>query len=526
MLVPRRDDAVKNELCSVLRTGVDDLINAVDGGASPRKLEERCWSVLVGLGRDVMGFCLAFACRRATEEDLEARGIAPEMVQLRVDEDYWATSTTTFGPVRFPWFAYRDRSSGVAVVTRVPARQRVLPLHRRCRSSELLLEWETRLGSDHPFRHAQQALSYFTHDAVQLEDTTIARHMVKVSGLVDRGWTYRCPDEIAEILRTRATRDKETGRPLLYASTDAHALRTYVDETWDAQWKMANGVRLWCVDRHSGATIHIGGEYTWGDCKQVASVFQWLRDTGRMPAGGRYADGVNAQLVLVTDGAQWIKDHVAPLFPTAVLILDAYHVMEHLSDYAAARFGRGTMRASSWYQKALNAMFGKSKPKRAKASKPRSGHNKRTNNHEAPPPMPPDDAPHAELRDRAPAAGRLIALIHTGRVPKRCHDKHDTLIGYIDGNAARIDYERWRPRGYQIGSGAMESLHRTASQVPLKIPGARWLPETSQAIFNLRMLRLCGRWDEFWAQPALTSALVGAFRKPTPANQNAHQQAA
>jgi len=38
-------------------------------------------------------------------------------------------------------------------------------------------------------------------------------------------------------------------------------LRGYVDETWDAQGKMANGVRLWCIDRHNGATIHLGADW-------------------------------------------------------------------------------------------------------------------------------------------------------------------------------------------------------------------------------------------------------------------------
>ena len=65
----------------------------------------------------------------------------------------------------------------------------------------------------------------------------------------------------------------------------------------------------------------------------------------------------------------------------------------------------------------------------------------------------------------------------------------------------------------------MESLHRTASQTRLKVAGIRCLAETSQAVFNLRMLRLCGRWDEFWQQPDLTqhpAALPGDHQRPEP----------
>ena len=109
-----------------------------------------------------------------------------------------------------------------------------------------------------------------------VEDTTIARHAVMVGNLIDRQWLYRPLAEVREGLAQRATRDTESGKPIMSASTDAHAQRRYVDETWDAEWKMANGIRLWCVDRSTGATIHIGGEYTWGDCGQVGAAFAAL----------------------------------------------------------------------------------------------------------------------------------------------------------------------------------------------------------------------------------------------------------
>ncbi len=74
--------------------------------------------------------------------------------------------------------------------------------------------------------------------------------------------------------------------------------------------------------------------------------------------------------------------------------------------------------------------------------------------------------------------------------------------------------ELYRMLGYSIGSGAMESLHRTAGQARMKIPGGRWLQETSQAIFNLRMMVLAGRWTEFWSKPDLPSLLARAFEPP------------
>jgi hypothetical protein len=215
---------VKSRLLDGLRPQLDRLFESAEAGASERVLELDLFRVLLEFGRQLLALLFALQARRATERELQARGLDSSQVSFRLDRDYWYTKTTTLGPVCFPLFAYRDRHAAVGTTTRTPAKS-LFPLHQHCRSSQLCLEWEARLGSEHPFRAAQQALTFFTHGAVSLEDTTIASHMVTVGSMVDWRWLYRPVDEIREILRTRATRDAETGRPIIYASTDAHALR-------------------------------------------------------------------------------------------------------------------------------------------------------------------------------------------------------------------------------------------------------------------------------------------------------------
>ena len=97
------------------------------------------------------------------------------------------------------------------------------------------------------------------------------------------------------------------------------------------------------------------------------------------------------------------------------------------------------------------------------------------------------------------------------RIQIRTSHKVDELLDYLRKYVDRIDYRDYARRGLQIGSGAMESLHRSASQVRTKVPGARWLAETSQAVFDLRMLRIVGNWTAFWNQPNLRCKLVDAF---------------
>lgn len=505
-LFARDTEAVKSELQSAFDTAVGELFELAESGCAPRLLELELWKQMLQLGRLLMAVMLAMLCRRATERDLQRRGLSQAQVTLRMDEDYWATQTTTFGAVRFPTFAYRDRSMGV-VVTRTPARDEVLPLHSRCRSSELCLEWEARLGSEFPFRRAQDALSFFTHGAVSLEDTTIASHMVAIGGMIDRTWLYRPVDEIREILEKRATRDLKTGRPILYFSSDAHALRRYIDESWDAPWKMVNGIRLWCVDQRTGAVVHMGGEYTWGDCRVVGAIIDELIESGILPRDGDYGNGVTSELVAVTDGMEWLEEHLLSRLHWAQRILDMYHVLEHVAEFAAACFGKATKKARKWYDDAARLLLGKKRRKPAR--KPRRGHRKSRKRQ-----MPKRRAAVAANSPDFHAGEALLQEVfaqHEDLNTDKQFEAFDSLIGYLDHNSYRMDYHRYRSRGLQIGSGAMESLHRTASQVRLKIPGGRWLHTTAEAIFNLRMLALVDRREEFWAQPRLTEFLLEAF---------------
>lgn len=497
---------VKSKLLDQLRPELDGLFESAEAGSSDRCLELKVWAVLLTFGRLLLAALFAFQSRRATEQQLVDEGLDISDVSLRLDSDYWHTSVTTLGAVRFPLFAYRDRRSALGA-TRTPAR-RLFRLHQHCRSSQLCLEWEARLGSEHPFRAAQQALTFFTHGAVTLEDTTIAAHMVAVGSTVDWRWLYRDVDEIREILRTRATWDAETGRPIIYASSDAHALHRYVDDTWNAAWKMANGLRLWCIDRRTGQIVHLGGEYTWGDCNEVERIVRRLIGSGHLPADGDYGQGVVARVAWVTDGMPWFEDHILGFFPGALVILDAYHALDHLGKFAAGVWGKGHDKARRFYHQARNALFGARRVHKPKA-KTRKGHTKRRRADKMA-----DKRKLESRRNRKPTtnAEPLLGLLRRVKVPADKSTALEDILRYVMSNAYRMDYARYIKLGYQIGSGAMESLHRTASQLRIKRPGPGWLPETAQAVFNLRMLALVERWDEFWNQPDLPDRLLTAFQ--------------
>lgn len=493
-----RDPSIVNAaLADLVSAGIAEVLDKAHAGAGARALEEEVCELAASFGRSLLSGCMAAACKRATDDDIERRQLEPGEVLMRLDRDYWATQMTTLGPIRFPLFAYRQRRAGGSV-TRTPARAEVVPLLGRCRSSELCLQWEARLGKDLPFRPAQQAMSFFSHGAVEQEDTTLAAHMVAVGGAVERSWLYRPADELREILAERATRDAETGRPVMYLSQDAHAERRYVDETWTAAWKSLNGLRLWAVDRKTGATIHLGGEYTWGDCHEVERLVKALVDDGILPVDGDYGHGLVAELVVVTDGLPWIEQYVLDTVPWAHAVLDLYHALQRLSRFATKCFGAGSKAAGAFYRRLARRLTAQRPSKRGRPVPRKGGRRK---------------AP--SRRDKA--YGSIYELLgalyedEAEAIPDKFAEEFELMLSYFENNAYRGDYDRYHARGFQLGSGAMESLHRTAAQQRLKLAGARWLPETAQAVVNLRLLDLVGRWDEFWGHEGLTDVLRNAF---------------
>lgn len=477
---------VKAELLRSFSMLMDPVFEAAQSGLlTPREAERRTWTVMVPLGAMLLTALFATLCRRETQRAVAELGLDMADVRLRMDVDYWAKLKSTFGALSFPWYAFRRMKT-----THVPARE-LFPLHPDVRSTELLLEWESSLASDHPFRKAQEALLFFSHGAADVEDTTIERHAVLVGQTVPPEWLYVSVAKIRDVLRKRATIDPRSGLPMINVSTDAHALRIFEGETWKSVWKMINGIRLWCIDRDTGETIHLGGEFTTGDYRDVVRRLRARAASGHLPFDGKYGEGVVAQICIPTDGLDWIADHVLPLYPGALASLDPYHVVEQVADTARATLPKARVKTVI------------AQARKAIGIRDRRG---RTHYRKGP-----RRVLHTVRRSGLTGSGQRLldeVLVPLEGEIKRGKKRFKRLMKFVRRNMFRLDYGALRRRGATIGSGAMESVHRTGSQTRLKRAGCRWTPEVAQAILNLRMLTLSGRWDEYWALPDLAARVA------------------
>jgi hypothetical protein len=77
---------------------------------------------------------------------------------------------------------------------------------------------------------------------------------------------------------------------------------------------------------------------------------------------------------------------------------------------------------------------------------------------------------------------------------------------YLDNRKDQVDYKGALEKELPIGSGLVESGHRSVLQGRLKIAGAFWLPENAESMAQLLVLKQNGEWDDYWKQEAIKLA--------------------
>jgi hypothetical protein len=77
-----------------------------------------------------------------------------------------------------------------------------------------------------------------------------------------------------------------------------------------------------------------------------------------------------------------------------------------------------------------------------------------------------------------------------------------------------LKYREALAEGLPIGSGEIESAHRYVAQKRLKLPGAWWLVEHAEHMLALRINRLNGDWETYWAALAAKPPVAANLNRP------------
>ena len=155
--------------------------------------------------------------------------------------------------------------------------------------------------------------------------------------------------------------------------------------------------------------------------------------------------------VIVGDGAPWIWNIAQELFPSAIQIVDRFHVKETLHRTAQSLFGASSEQAKQWAT-----------------------------------------ARCAELDD-----GKLHAIMHALR-PHANSSAATKCALYIHRNRQRMRYPRFRQQELCTSSGVLEAGCKVSIGTRLKRAGMHWTLKGANAIIALRCCQLSGRFQDFW----------------------------
>jgi hypothetical protein len=161
----------------------------------------------------------------------------------------------------------------------------------------------------------------------------------------------------------------------------------------------------------------------------------------------------------LSDGGAGLDEFFRVHFPRAVLILDFYHAAEHLADLARAWVGDATSvaeRLAGWC--------------------------------------------HAMKHEGGPAVLATLEGLDRSGLDDDALEQYRLVTGYLRRNAYRMDYPTYLSRGWQIGSGSMESGCKSVVCQRLCGTGMRWGSDGADALCHLRALLRSetGQWQAFW----------------------------
>lgn len=77
----------------------------------------------------------------------------------------------------------------------------------------------------------------------------------------------------------------------------------------------------------------------------------------------------------------------------------------------------------------------------------------------------------------------------------KAKEEQKKLLTYLSNNKDKMNYKTYKENGWLVGSGAIESAHRTVIQKRLKLSGQRWTIIGAQQVLNLRVLHKNDNWQ-------------------------------
>jgi Uncharacterised protein family (UPF0236) len=319
-----------------------------------------------------------------------------------------------------------------------------------------------RAGSRSTFKEGRDDLKIYAGIEVSAKDI---ERVAEGMGQQMESWASQ---ERKEIFRDHELLRAEKTIPLLYISYDGTGVPMTQEELTGRKGKQADGsaktreAKLGCVFTQT-TTDARGFPVRDPDATSFVGAIESAEDFGWRIYGEAVRRGLSKaqQVVVLADGAQWIKNLAQMHFPEAKLIIDLYHARQHVSELCKTLFAGNEKKIRQQRMRWWTDLDG----------------------------------------------GKVEKIIgqaqqHLPYQDAEAKKKAEIEIHYLEKNADYMRYAEFRAQGLFVGSGVVEAGCKTLIGQRLKQSGMEWSVRGANAILSLRCILTSGRFEDYWESRA------------------------
>lgn len=319
----------------------------------------------------------------------------------------------------------------------------------------------TRAGSQSTFKEASQDLSLYAGLSVSPKDI---ERVAENHGMDLEEWDH---EEQQSSLREDRPIPLNKTIPVLYISYDGTGVPMTGSELVGRKGKQADGsaktreAKLGCVFTQT-STDSKGFAIRDPDTTSFVGQIETAEEFGWRIYGEAVRRGIESahQVVVLGDGAEWIRGVAEMHFSGALQIVDLYHAREHVANLAKLLFSPCESRIveyrHQWWAKldagAVETII-------------------------------------AQASQHLPQDPLQLKLVRTE-------------LGYLEKNKERMRYSSFRSKGLFVGSGVIEAGCKSIVGGRLKRSGMEWSLRGANAILSLRCALLSNRFEDYWEDRA------------------------
>ena len=313
------------------------------------------------------------------------------------------------------------------------------------------------VGQDAPFDHGREQIKVLAG----LEVTT--KSVERSAEAIGEDIAQRESEQIDTAIQLDLPVVLSKPIPVLYVEMDGTGVPVVKKETAGRQGKTdgqpahTREVKLGCVFTQATSDKQ-GFPIRDPDSTTYTGAIETAEEFGKriyLEAHQRGWEGA-AKKVVLADGAEWIWNLADLHFPGAIQIVDLYHARQHLWELARKLHPNDAVKQKAWMKK------------------------------------------YQRLLDKGKIEKLVLTLRAIDSTNSEVIEKLRIETNYLERNAERMRYPKFRRQHLFVGSGVIEAGCKTVIGSRLKQSGMFWTVRGANAIIALRCCHLNGQFEDYW----------------------------